>query len=804
MKKLKKGFCLLLVVLLTLSVCPFVASAKEGSGEDAEEDGETLLAPYFIIQSEDADSSVDYFPLKSTDVTTNINGVIAETYVVQTYVNEGDKPINARYVFPTSSTVTVHGMKMEIGNHVVTAQIKEKEEAREEYEEAKSEGKSASLLEQKRPNVFTMDVANIMPGDTARIELHYTEMITSVEGIYEFVFPTVVGPRYVTGEPSAPVADNEVISKVVDNQEAVSDSKDAAEDSDGSDDDVVTGDSADDESSSAPGKANGSDASSDSDKADSSDTSSDSDKKGGSDASSDSDKKDGSDTSSDSDKKDGNGNSPSDSDKANGNDSGKPADSWTSSPYLPNGAVPDSEYHITVNLSTGVPIADVSCKSHEINVAKNGDSQATITLANPEDYAGNRDFLLKYKLTNETVQSGLMLTSSGDENFFLLTVQPPERFTPEDIPPREYIFVLDISGSMYGYPLDTAKALIQNLVGNLKETDKFNLVLFEDDTYLLADKSLPANSKNVSLAMKLIDDQEGGGGTSLLPALNEAISIPMDRDYARSIVIITDGYISNESEIYDLINENMGTASFFSFGIGCSVNDYLIKGIAQCGFGEAFTVTDSADAEEYAERFRTYIESPLLTGITVDYGGFQVYDVATATPSILYAQKPLVLFGKWRGEPSGTITVSGQTGSENYVQEIPISDVAVDTENEAIRYLWARTKLDTLTGFGSIRNDDSVKEEITRLGLDYNMTTPYTSFIAVVEEVRNPQRDSQDVNQALPLPLQVSNLAVGGGYTAYSEPGGIILGVILTAVSFFGILRQKRESSGTPRKKKRH
>ena len=469
------------------------------------------------------------------------------------------------------------------------------------------------------------------------------------------------------------------------------------------------------------------------------------------------------------------------------------SDSWTSSPYLPNGAVPDSEYHITVNLSTGVPIADVSCKSHEINVAKDGESQATITLANPEDYAGNRDFILKYKLTSETVQSGLMLTSMGDENYFMLTVQPPERFTPDDIPPREYIFVLDISGSMYGYPLDTAKALIRNLVANLKETDKFNLVLFEDDTYLMADKSLPANSKNAAIAMKLIDDQEGGGGTSLLPALKEAMSIPQDSDFARSVVIITDGYISNESEIYDLINENMGTASFFSFGIGCSVNDYLIKGIAQCGFGEAFTVTDSADAESYAERFRNYIESPLLTGITIDFGGFEVYDVATATPSILYAQKPLVLFGKWRGEPSGTITVSGQTGSEDYVQEIPISQVAVDTENEAIRYLWARTKLDQLTGFGSIRNDDSVKEEITQLGLDYNMTTPYTSFIAVVEEVRNPQGDSKDVNQALPLPLQVSNLAVGGGYTAYSEPGGIILGVILTIVSFFGILRQNKK-----------
>ncbi len=455
--------------------------------------------------------------------------------------------------------------------------------------------------------------------------------------------------------------------------------------------------------------------------------------------------------------------------------------------------LPDSEYHITVNLSTGVPIADVSCKSHEIKVEQENGSQARITLANPEDYAGNRDFILKYRLTGESVESGLVLTETDSEKYFFLTVQPPERYVPDDIPPREYIFVLDVSGSMYGYPLDTAKDLIRNLVTGLRDIDRFNLVLFSDDTYLLSTKSLAANSGNVQAAIDLIDEQEGGGGTSMLPALQTAVSVPMKEDVARSVVIITDGYISNEDEIYDLINRNMDAASFFSFGIGCSVNDYLIKGIAQCGMGESFLVTDSEDAAESAQRFASYIEAPLMTGITVDYEGFDVYDVATSTPSILYAQKPLILFGKWRGEPTGTITVSGKAGGEDYVQEIPVADAAVDTEDESIRYLWARTKLDQLAGYGSTRNDDSVKEEITQLGLDYNMTTPYTSFVAVVEEIRNPEGESQDVNQANPLPLQVSNLAVGGGYTAYSEPGGILLGVILTVVSFYGALRQKKK-----------
>lgn len=708
MKKRSKSLVSLLSALLLLTACPFPVHAGE------EEDEEKLLAPYFVIQSEGADVSTDYFPLKSTEVTTNINGVIAETYVVQTYVNEGDKPINAQYVFPTSSTATVHGMTMEIGSHRVTATIKEKEEAKEEYEEAKEEGKSASLLEQRRPNVFTMDVANVMPGDTARIELHYTELVATREGVCEFVFPTVVGPRYVTPEDAgSPVADAAVPDREMSTDGSQDGAAEGTVEEEDSPDTTVT------------------------------------------------------------------------------NDDG--ADGWAASPYLPEGVLPDSEYHITVNLSTGVPIADVSCKSHEIKVEQENGSQARITLANPEDYAGNRDFILKYRLTGESVESGLVLTETDSEKYFFLTVQPPERYVPDDIPPREYIFVLDVSGSMYGYPLDTAKDLIRNLVTGLRDTDRFNLVLFSDDTYLLSTKSLAANSGNIQAAIDLIDEQEGGGGTSMLPALQTAVSVPMKEDVARSVVIITDGYISNEDEIYDLINRNMDAASFFSFGIGCSVNDYLIKGIAQCGMGESFLVTDSEDAAESAQRFASYIEAPLMTGITVDYEGFNVYDVATSTPSILYAQKPLILFGKWRGEPTGTITVSGKAGGEDYVQEIPVADAAVDTEDESIRYLWARTKLDQLAGYGSTRNDDSVKEEITQLGLDYNMTTPYTSFVAVVEEIRNPEGESQDVNQANPLPLQVSNLAVGGGYTAYSEPGGILLGVILTVVSFYGALRQKKK-----------
>ncbi len=676
--KRKTWLCatLILLAFLTFPSCVH-AQTQESSREDKP------LAPYFVIQSENA--VLERFPLKETKVTANIDGIIAETYVVQTYANEGEVPINASYVFPTSTNVTIHGMKMIIGDNIVTAQIKEKEEAKEEFEEAKSEGKSASLLEQERPNVFHMDVANIMPGASVRIELHYTELIEPVDGTYQFVFPTVVGPRY----PSTP-------------------------------------------------------------------TEEDSDKEGGPEA----------------------------------------ANQWVASPYLPGGGTPAGKYDITVNLSTGVPIADLSCRSHQIKVTRDNDSTAHVNLANAKDFAGNRDFILEYRLNGQDVNCGLMVSRGDDENYFLLMVQPPERFQIDDIPPREYIFALDVSGSMSGYPIETAKKLIKNLVTNLRETDRFNLILFSDETMLMSPESLAATPENVNAATMLIDEQQGGGGTELALALKGALALPMNEDTARSIVIITDGYISGEKEIFEMVNENMASTSFFPFGIGSSVNRYLIEGIAKTGQGESFVVTDADEADATAERFRTYIESPVLTDIQVSYEGFDVYDVEPANLPTLFAQRPMVIYGKWRGELSGAIEITGKNGKQGYQQKIPVSQIAPLEDNEAIRYLWARKKVEQLTNYGLNEHDPDIKEEITQIGLTYSMMTPYTSFIAVIDTIQNPVGKSADVDQPLPLPLKVSDLAIG--YRIGSEPGDFLLpGAILLifAANIFSYRKRKRKAA---------
>src|SRR5687768_666660 len=170
-----------------------IAFTSVHAQEQEQEEAEKTLAPYFLVQG---DPSVDQLPLKDTRVEISVSGVIADVKVRQIYRNEGSRPINASYVFPASTRAAVYAMRMQIGNEIIVAKIKEREQAKQEFEQAKEEGKSASLLEQQRPNVFSMSLANVMPQEQVEIELRYTELLVPTDSVYELVFPTVVGPRY--------------------------------------------------------------------------------------------------------------------------------------------------------------------------------------------------------------------------------------------------------------------------------------------------------------------------------------------------------------------------------------------------------------------------------------------------------------------------------------------------------------------------------------------------------------------------------------------------------------------------------
>ncbi len=620
--------------VLILAVLVATLLPQSEMGEDK------TLSPYFVIVGE---GETEMLPLLSTSAEVDIAGVIADVTVTQVYKNDGEDPIEAIYVFPASTRAAVYGMEMRIGERTIVAEIKEREQARQEYEDAKAEGKSASLLEQQRPNVFQMNVANIMPGDRIEVELKYTELLVPEDGVYSFIYPTVVGPRY---------------------------SETQAEDA-------------------------------------------------------------------------------------------TDRDKWIANPFLEEGTMPTYDFDIDVNISAGLTIADISCETHTTSINYDGRDFARIDLSPLEEDGGNRDFVLNYRLKGGDIESGVLLYEGEDENFFLMMVQPPERVDEKQMPAREYIFIVDVSGSMHGFPLDISKELMKNLLGELRPQDRFNVLLFASGNTVMSESSLPATKDNVSKAMKIIDNQHGGGGTQLLPALKRALDLPGDDDISRTVVVVTDGYVSVEKEAFEIIRNNLNRANFFAFGIGSSVNRFIIEGMAHVGNGEPFVILNPEGAEEKAEKFRQYIATPVLTDIEIEYDGIDVYDIEPLKASDLLAERPLLVYGKYRGKANGKITVTGEGGRGEFEQSYDLSDIKPIDENSALKYLWARQRIRILGDFGQL--GDNVKEEVTELGLKYNLLTDYTSFVAIDSEIRNTSGDPTSVKQPLPLPQGVSQFAVASG-----------------------------------------
>jgi Ca-activated chloride channel homolog len=623
---------LLIGCLATLGLRPLGEAGKPA---------DKTLAPYFMVVSDEPGK--DVMPLKSSRADVKIAGLVAEVKVTQVYKNTGKKTLEAIYVFPGSTRAAVHAMRMTIGERVIEAEIMERQKARETYETAKKEGKTTSLLEQQRPNVFQMNVANILPGDEIKVELNYMELLQAEDNIYEFVYPTVVGPRYTT--------------------------KTAA---------------------------------------------------------------------------------------------GAPdTDKWVQNPYLHEGQEPPYTFGLNVDIGSGLPINKLASPSHEVEIKYSGQNAAQVKIKD-EKTAGNKDFVLRYALAGDKIDSGLLLYPGKDENFFLLMMEPPAKVAPKEVLPREYVFIVDISGSMYGFPLETSKALMQEVLQGLKSQDFFNVILFASGSAILSPSgSLPANEDNIRKAVDFIKSRPGGGGTNIVPAMKQALALPRTQGVSRIVAVATDGYVDVEPQVFQLIRDNLKSANLFAFGIGTAVNRHLIEGMARAGMGESFVVLNAGEAAKQAARFRSYIANPVLTDIKVAYEGFDAYDLEPEAIPDLFALRPLTILGKYRGSPTGTIVVTGKTAQGPFERRIKLEEAKASPDNVALRFLWARQRIMELVDFSNFdRGNKDLEKQVVALGLKYNLLSPFTSFVAV-DKVKRADGQYVTVKQPLPLPEGVSDLAIG-------------------------------------------
>ena len=498
----RPGRWLWIATLGIASTCFVALTARPVHAQ--ERDGAPRLkteSPYFFVKSDDP--SVDRLPLKATEVAVRISGVIADVTVTQTYRNEGQRTLEAKYVFPGSTKAAVNGLSVRLADRLITAQIREKQQAQIEYDTAKKEGKTAALLEQHLPNVFQMNVANILPGDDVKVELRYTELLVPNAGNYQFVFPTVVGPRY---------------------------------------------------------------------------------------------------------------NSPQ-SEQANAK--------WVAQPVLRAGVAPNTAFKLKVAIDTPLGLKEIRSATHALDVKKaDGDQHADIALAPSAEPANNRDFVLDYRLAGEKIESGLMLFKGqgpDTENFFLAMVEPPKSVAAEAVSPRDYIFVVDISGSMHGFPLDTAKTMLQRLIGGLRPSDTFNVLLFSGSNKMLsATRRCRPRSANIEQRTghhRQIPGQrrhraDSGTQTRLCRAEGGGQRLPHGGGGDRRL---RDG---GAAKLLRWCARTSDKANLFSRSASAPPSTgSLMEGLARAGMGEPFIITDPVQAPEQAARFRRMVESPVLTSV---------------------------------------------------------------------------------------------------------------------------------------------------------------------------------------------
>jgi len=560
-----------------------------------------------------------------TDVDYAVTGAIARARVTQQFRNDSAFWAEGIYVFPLPENAAVDRFRMNIGGHIIEGQVKERAEAKKTYEQAKADGKKASLMQQQRPNVFTTSLANIAPGEAISVEFEYQQILEYRDNSYRLRYPMVVGPRYhPVGYQS--LAEN-------------------------------------------PATANPSDQADD-------------------------------------------------------------ITSVATETELSNRAHNPTRIH--VQLDAGATLAELSSSYHEIQINQTGETRYSIATIG-ENIAADRDFELVWqpKLA-EQPQLNIFNENVAGEYYTMLTLLPPDlRYLEEKIQVRDMIFVLDISGSMSGTSIEQAKASLLAAVDGLSDIDRFNIIWFNDRAGSLFANVVSASVQNKNLAKLYISRLQADGGTEMLPAMKLALAKQEKFSRLRQVVFLTDGNISNEAELFEIIDQQLGESRLFTVGIGSAPNAYFMRKAANKGRGTFTYIGDLDEVQEKTAALLKKLETPALINLALEFdrdkNDIEIF------PSIipdLYAGEPLTLFFKSADMPQ-QITLTGDYGNSEWQTSAAIKE----TTQSGIRLAWAREKIATLMNqhHESITDTERerVKREVIDAALQHHLVSRFTSMVAV-------------------------------------------------------------------------
>ncbi|MCP5420963.1 MAG: VWA domain-containing protein [Gammaproteobacteria bacterium] len=712
---MSRFFRALSLFILTLYIPPSLAlSADPPAPEAPEKLGGAL-------QAEVNGQTLD-FPLLKVDMDADVQGDLATVTVRQTFENPLNTPVHATYLFPLNSDAAVFEMGMEVGDERIQAQIQRSETARRTFEQAKREGRSAALLQQQRPNMFTQDIANLMPGLPIQVTLRYVQTVPKVDGDYELVMPLVVGPRFQppgAGQPaSSPPSSHEELPERPTSTENTGQRP-------------ISGGVAHWNLERPPAVAGG----------------------------------------------------------AVGAASDTAFGQWEleelpAYPPVFGLNTPDTldkdRVTLSVTLNGSMPIQQASSDTHKLVIDKLSDQRWKLSL---EDGAtiDNRDFVLRYRLAGAGSQAGLLAYRDERGGFFSLLLEPPALPAESLITPREIVFVLDCSGSMSGLPIEASKALARRALQKLRPSDTFRIIRFSDAATEFSTQPLPATPDNIRRGLNYLNELQGSGGTMMSSGIRQALEVPVPPKTVRLVWFLTDGYIGNEIEILKLIEDNIGDARLFSFGVGAGVNRYLLDEMGRVGRGFARYMDPTERVEEVAEELSERLQSPVLTDITIDWGELRPQEISPEPIPDLFAGQSVRIAGRYQQPGSYAITVHGKVAGRPASLPLLVDLPEQSEQGSAIALIWARSAIaQAMHQFimpWELRqdglDDDDLKKRVAQLGLDFSLVTRWTSFVAVSQQIYNPNPDAA-TTRPVPLPPVKGVTPAAYGLNQSSSNGGTV------------------------------
>lgn len=385
----------------------------------------------------------------------------------------------------------------------------------------------------------------------------------------------------------------------------------------------------------------------------------------------------------------------------------------------------DYTIDFNINIDKTINRKSINCTSHKINLIDKEKTEKVEVL----NYDLSKDFKLYIELKNELSSNAITAKTRDGKEMIYLSFMPEILDTYEDSE-KEYIFIVDVSGSMSGEKINETKRAVIECLKQLDVGDKFNIIPFELEFEAMNIKSIEYNEENMKKAIKYVNNLKPLGGTETLNPIKFAL---YEKETDKIILLFTDGQVGNENQIISYVEENINRSRIFPFGIDTNVNSSFIKQLAKVGNGKAELIQPKEKIDDKIIRTFARIQTPLLENIEINYGTNKVIDEIREEKS-LFNYEFFNVFAKIE-KLEDDIELKGRILDKEYLWKI--SKESISNTNVDLEVLFAKLEMERLEEYirNTYENDkiENYKKMIIELSEKYNINSKYTSYITVYE-----------------------------------------------------------------------